>query len=254
MNINDSLPYISGMSYRSLCDFHYDEFHELNLTNKKLFDGMKFFVKTDFVGKFEQNILPHLKNKFYLYCHNSDLDSPSSLNLLDHPLLIHCFSQNVNCIHPKLSSIPIGIANSHWPHGDIEVLKNIQSLNIKKNNLVYCNFSTESNSQERAECIKHAGQFNKHEKKPFKEYLEDIAKSFFCISPNGNGTDCHRNWESLYLKTIPIVTESINISFYKKYPFLVIENWSKFNKLNLNKSLYKKLWENFDNDLLYINE
>ena len=64
MNTNHSLPYKSGMSYRGLCDFHYDEFQKFNPSTEQQFDGMKFFVKTDFIGKFEQNILPHLKNKF----------------------------------------------------------------------------------------------------------------------------------------------------------------------------------------------
>ena len=78
------------------------------------------------------------------------------------------------------------------------------------------------------------------------------TRKFHRISPNGNGIDCHRNWESLYLKTIPIVTESVNINFYKSYPLLILKNWSDFPNLNLTESLYKKLWENFDSNLLYI--
>ena len=253
MNTNNSLPYISGMSYRALCDFYYDEFQKFNPSNEQQFDGMKFFIKTDLVGQFEQIILPLLRNKFYVYCHNSDLNAPSSLNLLNHPLLIHCFSQNANFVHPNLSSIPIGIANSHWPHGDIKALKEVQSLNIKKDNLVYCNFSTKTNIKARAECLRHAERFNQCEKKPFKDYLQDIDRSFFCISPEGNGIDCHRNWECFYLKTVPIVTESVNINFYKSYPFLILKNWSDFSNLNFTESLYKKLWENFDEKLLYIN-
>ena len=241
------------MSYRALCDFYYDEFQKFNPINEQQFDGMKFFIKTDLVGQFEQTILPLLRNKFYAYCHNSDLNAPSSLNLLNHPLLIHCFSQNVNFIHPKLSSIPIGIANSHWPHGNTKELKEVQSLNMKKDNLVYCNFSTKTNAKERVECLKYAERFNQCEKKPFKDYLQDIARSLFCISPEGNGIDCHRHWESLYLKTIPIVTKSININFYKDYPFITLDSWSQFSSLNLTESLYKKYWQNFHENLLYLN-
>jgi len=248
------------MSYRGLCDFHYDEFQKFNPSNEQQFDGMKFFIKTDLVGQFEQIILPLLRNKFYVYCHNSDLNAPSSLNLLNHPLLIHCFSQNVNFVHPNLSSIPIGIANSHWPHGDTEALKEVQSLNMKKNNLVYCNFSTKTNVKERTECLKYADRFNQCVKKPFKNYLKDIARSFFCISPQGNGIDCHRHWESLYLKTIPIVIRSINIDFYKSYPLIALNSWSELSSLNLNlwknnqPVLYKKYWENFDDNLLYLKQ
>lgn len=251
VSIADSLPYISGMGYRSLCDFHYDDFSTEDLKNIDQFNGMKFFVKTDLINQFENKALPFLKNKFYLYCHNSDLDAPSSLNLLNHPLLIHCYSQNVSINHKKLSSIPIGLANRHWPHGDIETLKSVQDKQLKKTNLLYTNFSIETNTQERQRCQSFIG-FNQIEKLPFSEYLKNIAQSLFCASPKGNGIDCHRNWECLYLKTVPIVTESININFYKNYPFLIIKDWSEFPNLHLSESLYKKLWENFDSNLLYM--
>lgn len=240
------------MSYRSLCDFHYDEFEQSNFIDEKQFDGMKIFVKTDFVGQFEQSLLPFLKNKFYLYCHNGDLGAPSSLGLLNHPLLIHCYSQNVSIKHKKLSSIPVGLANRHWPHGNIETLKSIQDKQLKKTNLFYTNFSIETNREERQKCQSFVGS-NRIKSLSFSEYLKNIAQSFFCVSPNGRGIDCHRNWESLYLKTVPIVTESININFYRSYPFLIIKDWSEFPNLNLSESLYKKLWENFDSNLLYIN-
>jgi hypothetical protein len=35
-----------------------------------------------------------------------------------------------------------------------------------------------------------------------------MAQWRFCVSPPGNGIDCHRTWEALYLGVIPVVAPS----------------------------------------------
>jgi hypothetical protein len=91
-------------------------------------------------------------------------------------------------------------------------------------------------------------------KLPFNQYLEEVAKSYFVISPNGNGVDCHKTWESLYLKSIPIVTKSINVDFYKNYPIIIINDWSELNLSILTVDTYNKLWDNSFNQKLFFNE
>jgi hypothetical protein len=41
--------------------------------------------------------------------------------------------------------------------------------------------------------------------KPFASYLDDMARCRWVLSPPGNGVDCHRTWEALYLGVTPIV-------------------------------------------------
>ena len=87
-----------------------------------------------------------------------------------------------------------------------------------------------------------------------EKYLEDMARSYFTVSPFGNGADCHKTWESLYLKTVPIVTESININFYKNLPIIIISDWSKFNINELNEETYNKIWGDFNPKKLNVNK
>ena len=47
-----SLPFITGMGYRNKCDFIYDEFGKFDISNIDQFDGMKIFVKTDYLSEF----------------------------------------------------------------------------------------------------------------------------------------------------------------------------------------------------------
>ena len=59
------------------------------------------------------------------------------------------------------------------------------------------------------------------------DYLSNIAKSIFCISPPGNGVDCHRVWECLFLKTIPVIKWDICYEQFKHLPILFIEDWNQ---------------------------
>ena len=50
------------------------------------------------------------------------------------------------------------------------------------------------------------------------------------MCPNGNGVDTHRLWETLYLKSIPIVKHSINADFYFDLPIVFVNDWKEITK------------------------
>ena len=68
-----------------------------------------------------------------------------------------------------------------------------------------------------------------------------MRNTMFVPSPAGNGIDCHRTWEAIYLGAVPVVLKS---EFYgtDDWPVLVVDNWSDL--LNKSKSdlesIYKK--------------
>ena len=64
-------------------------------------------------------------------------------------------------------------------------------------------------------------------KLPQKTVLKYISRSVFCISPPGNGIDCHRIWECLYLKCIPIVKYHHAFEQFKDLPILFIDDWNE---------------------------
>jgi hypothetical protein len=59
------------------------------------------------------------------------------------------------------------------------------------------------------------------------------------LSPRGNGIDCHRTWEALYLDAIPIVWHSTLDSLYTNLPVLIINDWSEINEQFLRNKLYE---------------
>lgn len=246
---------ITGNKFKKICHYSLDEFGFSVLSEPKNNEIIKFFVKIDFIHDFFRQRIFHSK-PYELYTHNGDIPvSDDLLKYMDEPNLIIWYGQNINTVHKKIKSIPIGIANEKWPHGNEEIFYKVMKLNLKKDRDIYVNFDINTNLKEREYCLynlKKNGLILQN-KLPFEKYLMELSKSYFVVSPNGNGIDCHKTWESLYMKTIPIVTKSINSEYYSsKLPICIIDSWSDFNPKNYNEKTYYEIWKNFDQSKLTI--
>ncbi|CAF0737719.1 unnamed protein product [Adineta steineri] len=59
----------------------------------------------------------------------------------------------------------------------------------------------------------------------------------FWLSPRGNGLDCHRTWEALYLDTIPIVWNMTLNPLFVDLPVIVINNYNELTEQFLRTKL-----------------
>ena len=210
-----------------------------------------------------------LPEKFNLVTHNSDLNVSNQeidfvLNLF--PNIDTWYTQNLLVEHDKIKAIPIGIANPKWSHGNQDRFRNIQSKKIYKFQHVYVNFNISTNPRARQECLDKIGfPYNLQLQKNYpdassikdhnnfvestqEQYLKEISASYFTVSPIGNGVDCHKTWESIYMKSVPIVTRWHGVEKFKQLgiPILIIDDWSDFKNLDLSSELYEKIWGDFD--------
>jgi hypothetical protein len=168
-----------------------------------------------------------IDHKFVLITHNSDIGIEKEyMALANNEKIKKWFGQNNHLLHPKTITLPIAIARKKYPHGDVALLSKY-SKPTPKTILVYKNFSLGSNLIERSYINDvtaskgiHMAATCDHE-----TYLENTAKSYFSISPPGNGIDCHRIWECLYLKTVPIVRYHHAFEQFKDLPILFINSW-----------------------------
>lgn len=151
--------------------------------------------------------LKYLCNPFTLITHNSDVNieeqNPYVQAILQCPLLQKWWAQNLCFIHSKMHFLPIGIANSMWEHGNIELYKNVLTVKTRE---IHNNYSIYTNVAERRECAD--AMESRASMLPMvsaKENAERLAKYKYCLCPEGNGVDTHRLWEALYLDCIPIV-------------------------------------------------
>ncbi|HEY5236275.1 MAG TPA: hypothetical protein VIJ14_08870 [Rhabdochlamydiaceae bacterium] len=231
-----SAPYITGDGFRSCCDHIIDEentpFYPQSVKN-----GDKIFVKTDLLAHFFQNDHSKIQSTYVLITHNSDHPIPGSFaRYLDDEKILGWFGQNAEeVVHPKLHPIPIGLENRYNKNGNPDIVRQCMEnfKNSEKQHLVYMNFTIQTAPTERTKVYRifETKPYCKvAPPKPYTQYLQDLAETQFTLSPRGNGLDCHRTWESLYLGAIPIMRTSASDAMYDGLPVLIIQNWNAVTK------------------------
>lgn len=238
-----SFPYLSGNTFRYFCKHIFDERNQ-NLDAKSVKRGEAIFVKTDMLPRFFSEVHPLIKQPYILISHNSDHGAPGvSGAYLDDPKILAWFAQNVELKHEKLHPIPIGIANQCWQHGDVSLLREKRKrypFLQERSLLLYLNFCPATYPLERPFVYDHFSRLPfcvVEGKKEFGDYLEDVGKSAFVLSPRGNGLDTHRTWEALYLGAIPIVKRSTMDAALEGLPVLFIDEWSEVTEDFLHEKL-----------------
>ena len=118
---------------------------------------------------------------------------------------------------------------------------------------MYSNFNLSTNTKQREYCLQYIKPEYVENNVTFETYLQHTAESYFSICPLGNGIDSHRIWESLYLRTVPIVEETYNISYLQRslnLPIVIIKKWNELPNLDLNIKLYNNLIDSFNSNIL----
>lgn len=254
-NLKDHMQFVTGERIQMLCD-HYiatpDKFNVnpyfkdyqhkfINLwgTNEQIDNGKNIFCFGD--------LLPHLSNKLHLFKNqfnlvigNSDENfSHKYLYLLDTPKLIKIITQNKNVENDLIIPLPIGLANSMWPHGRPELLKEEPKLKF-----LYFFFSLHTNPHKRHECFNILSQKGLvwGSQMEYKDYLSELGKHKYAICPDGNGIDTHRLWECIYLHVVPICLSSpLTRHFSKLCPMIVLNSWNDLNLCDLENKTW--IWQ-----------
>jgi hypothetical protein len=236
-----SYPYLAGDTFRALAQFFIDEL-QIPFDPEDVRDGDIIFLKTTLLEWFCTVIHPRIKAHYILLSHNSDEAAPNKFSaILDDEKLIAWFAQNVDLkYHPKLFPIPIGLSNQYWPIGNTRILDALipQVPHLKKDKLLYLNCSNHTNPSKRGEVYRifnNKKYCYKASRKNWQDYLIELGQSKFVLSPHGNGLDCCRTWETLYMGSIPIVKTSSLDSLYADLPVIIVNDWNEVTEEFLNK-------------------
>jgi hypothetical protein len=236
-NRKTSYPFISGDSFRDLADHIYEDGKTIKLGNIK--DKEIIFVDGYFLKKFVEEIHPQIENRYVLITHNADVNIDNKYFEFIDEKIIHWFAQNNISSHPKITPIPIGIENSFYnKSGKLRYFKNRN--NKPEKNKIFVNFEVKTNTTKRPDALK---QLEKSELTEINqkflnqsEHFERMSKYKFIASPEGNGVDCHRTWESLYFNSIPIVEKQHFSDHFNSIgiPLFLIDSWSDLDKITEN--------------------
>lgn len=198
------------------------------------------------IKEYNRNVILIISSGDYTFTHEHLKKCPTNVKLI--------FSTNTNIIDDKVIPIPTGVENELLPsrngHGMInnEIFDKLEYLkyndvdSISNHNRVYANFSTPSygchlysSFPGYRSIVKHqceSSEFIDFESNiGISEYFNKVIQYPASISPTGNGLECIRTWEIMYMNRIPIVIglgnnshSAIYENIYKHLPLVFIED------------------------------
>lgn len=207
------------------------------------------FCKVDYIKELSNS------NIDLLVTHNSDYSINNSRFSLLSKNVNKWLAQNKSIDSNLIEAIPIGLENmilrvtpesrlglhsSQIPNAILKAryIDKKAKEKIEHKKLIYLNISAKTNYNERMGIInnfKDRHWVTYESNVSWKEYYDSISAHKFVFSPAGNGIDCHRTWESLYLRTIPVVKTSVCMNSFSELPILFVNDWGEVSPSFLNE-------------------
>jgi hypothetical protein len=246
---------LNARNYEKICDFSIIPPEDKLFKEDIILKNSIIFCKTDFLDYLFNN-LKNSKNKHIIVTHHSDYPIDEYRFSKKPECVIKWYAINPTKIHKDLIAIPLGVKTHSGIYYEERYMtkwfvKNADNLKSnKKYNKVYCNW-TDTNPYRNIiiEKLKYNNiDITLESNMTFDQYAINMSYHKFVISPPGNGIDCHRTWESLYLGCIPIVIKNKIYDEFYDLPIIQVNDYSEVTNELLN--LYNNF--NFKNEKLYI--
>ena len=250
--------------------------------------GTTVHINSKHLLRFIQEILPILQSQIVLVtgCDTISSNVSGYKNIINSPNILHWYLQNYaldpNLTKKRVTCLPLGIdyhkldpdapgngfdmglpSSAGNQHITLQTIRDTIPPLSSRPPIAYGNFHLNMDTFLRDPQAKrryHAREealdvlksqqccyFETHQI-PRNEVWRQHRYFAFELSPHGNGLDCHRTWEALILKTIPIVKRSSIDPLYKGLPVVIVNNWSEVNTKSL-KYWQKKYKNVFDDDI-----
>ena len=184
-------------------------------------------------------------------------------NLEDTPIdedIFDCIPDNVLCISAvnaiehgdKVIPAPYGVQRKMSTSDNrIEQLENAMKANIDPSlsKLLYVNHNDSSHDDRVGlkDMFRDDEWSNVDEKRvDYYHFLLNLANHKFILCPRGNAIDCHRNWEVLYMRRVPVMRRDEYLEvLFKDYPVIFVDKYSDINKdlLLENEHLFQQAQE-----------
>jgi len=252
-----SVPYVSGDGIRALVRSRV----EGNQPNFRRASGPVVFCEGDHVEALLRRKRERDEGKFVLVTGNGDRNFGKEFVDLLPDGLVHWFGQNILFEDPRVSPMPIGLENRYYGNsGKVERIERIKRLAPEKRTRIFCSLNVATNRVERVPALaavrEHPLGVGIEHRISVEEFQTLMASCKFALSPPGNGWDCHRTWEALYLGTVPIVKKSGWSDYFVDLgiPMLAVASWEElaaFDEAYLD-AWYEEHRSGFDSAPLFL--
>jgi hypothetical protein len=201
-------------------------------------------------------VFRNIRRKFVLVSGDADETFPRDVltdeqfrEMLDSDKLVHWYAQNCVVSSPKITKMPIGLdyhsisrGGHEWGAKMSPIAQELQIDNIMRTAPAlcdrelkcYCNFhfslDIRKYASDRFDAMREIAQelmWYEPRKTVREECYRNQINFAFVVSPQGNGFDCHRTWESLVLGNIVIVKTSPLDELFADLPVWIVKEWSE---------------------------
>jgi hypothetical protein len=190
------------------------------------------FVQSPRMSDFFTNINPRIESNYVLITHNGDENITEEYLPFITTTIKHWFAQNCLITHPNITPIPIGLENKwYYLHGIPRYYRKLRNKSVGKVAKILHKFSVSTNPAKREAALEvleaHPLADTYVDWRESWSYLNTVNTYAYVASPEGNGHDCHRTWEAMYLGTIPILERSVMSEYFYSLglPIVLIEDW-----------------------------
>ena len=207
--------------------------------------GAIVFVRSTLMAPFFGRAFPLIRQPFVLVTGGCDTESPGPYRgALEDPRLIRWFGEDSDLPspHPKFEPIPLGISDPNLPMGNQQIMLKLHARMPAvedKPLLANANFHLMLSHSSRREVLAVIRNIEGVILQPRRVAPELLwirhAGHAFVISPRGNGLDCHRTWEALLLRSIPIVKHSTLDELHSGFPIAIVDDWGEISLAAMQK-------------------
>jgi len=185
--------------------------------------------------------------QFIIFCSNEDTPITEDIHSHIPPNILAIYAANAVGYGGKVHPIPYGLQRKLYPVDvRLDEMNAALKSDPKPTKLLYINHAEHTNISERGNIRDMFADKSFATVSPrvdYPEYCRMIQAHKFMICPEGNAVDCHRNWEVLLLKRVPIMKRNPYLEeCYKDYPILWVDDYADVNKTLLaeNDDLFIK--------------
>ena len=221
-------------TFRDICDLDW-------LPGTALPSDGVIHCKTEYVASLF-DVMRGNGGRYVVVTHRSDLPFTTEL-AREIPDNVHVFARNCTATHPRLDVCPIGLAERSWPHGNWSAVVEAMREPRGADGLLYAGFALGTNLPERSEaarvCCELKGTVEvfpdtRNWPRCYVDYLRRIRRHRFTLSPAGNGVDCHRTFEALYLQATPICRRCRCTEMLARvFPIMLVDEWRDLTRERL---------------------
>lgn len=212
------------------------------------------FNQPNDLEQFVRTVLPNITRPIRLISGDGDAGVPGNLMpgvsdaILEHPMVNVWYTQNYDgsVNHPKIRPLPIGL-DLHFGF-NTAAYKRLEPLlkaaadsspPSERHNVVFVGSLGNSNPERSRmfEALRDTPHVTfSDDRVDYADAMREYGKYRFAVSPRGNGIDCHRTWELLAVRTIPILLTSSIDSLFENLPVVIVKDWTEVqNSENLER-------------------